>query len=356
MKFSRVKKNKIIQSFKVGGLGIIISIILNLIFNQHEVLLETTILGFVIGTLFGLFEYFISQPKLKRYKFPFVLLINSTVYAWIILVSVGILAAIKMSVVHECTIIEAIGNRNILEYLVESKMHLLLIFLIALSFFVNIFFRVSKLLGPGVLWNLMVGRYHKPTPEERIFLFLDINSSTSIAEKMGTKKYSELLQDFFSHLSEPLLKTNGRIFQYVGDEVVIVWKSKEGFTNNNALKFFFYFEECIQKNKQMYLNKYGLVPSFKAGFHFGETIITEVGDLKKEIVYHGDLVNTTSRIRSACKPNNRKVLVSEEFLLNMFHINEFLLEDIGQVKLNGKKEKLNLYSVEPKPNYLSQLC
>ena len=356
MKFSRVEKNNLIQSFKIGVIGIIVSLIINSMFKQHEVIIETTILGFIIGFLFGLFEYFISQPKLKKYRFPVVLLINFMIYAFIILISVGILAVIKMSIVNQCSLLEAIGEQNVADYFVKSDLHIFLIILIVISFFLNLFFRVTQLLGPGAMGDLVVGRYHNPTPEDKIILFLDIDDSTPLAEKLGTIEYSSLLKDFFSDITEPILKTEGKIFQYVGDEVVIVWDKKTGFKENNALKYYFYFRDCINRNKEKYIKKYGVVPTFKAGYHFGETIITEVGDLKKEIVYHGDIINTSSRIRSACKLFNRRVLISKSFLDNMNEKDEFTLENLGLQKLRGKKEEVNLFAVELKPNILSSLC
>ena len=140
MKFSRVRKNKIIQSLKVGLFGIVVSLILNVIFNKQTIFFETTILGFVIGSSFGLFEYFVSQPFLKKYRFPFVLMIHTTVYTFLILISVSILATIKMSIVHECSIIEAIGDNSIVEFIIDSNLHTLLLLLVVLSFLVNLFF------------------------------------------------------------------------------------------------------------------------------------------------------------------------------------------------------------------------
>lgn len=39
--------------------------------------------------------------------------------------------------------------------------------------------------GPGMFWSMLSGEYLKPKIENRIFIFLDINESTSIAEQLG---------------------------------------------------------------------------------------------------------------------------------------------------------------------------
>jgi adenylate cyclase len=356
MKISGVQKNKLLQSIKLGLIGIAVSIILILIFQQQKIFIEISLLGFTIGFMIGLFEYFISQPKLRKIIFPLAILLRSTVYAVIIILSVALLASIKLSFVNQCSLFEAFGDQNFFDFIVDANLHLVLAVLIVLSFLINFILQINQLLGPGVLINYLIGKYHKPKPEERIFLFLDLNSSTSIAEKLGTEKYSSYLKDFFSDITEPLLKTYGQVFQYVGDEVVVVWNVKDGLRNNNVLRFFFYVEECINRNKEKYLSKYGIIPEFKAGIHFGETLITEVGDIKREIVYHGDLVNTASRIRSACHTANRKVLISDTLLNKLDHEKEFQFEDMGEFKLKGKKDNIKLFSVELKNNNVSQLC
>lgn len=53
-------------------------------------------------------------------------------------------------------------------------------------------------------------------------MFLDLNDATTFAEKLGSKKYSSFLNDFFNDLDPAFTKTKGRVFQYVGDEVVII--------------------------------------------------------------------------------------------------------------------------------------
>lgn len=353
---SRKNKSQLIRSIALALIGGVTGSIFSYFLSMPQLLLELFILGFFFGLLFGLYEYFFALRKLKKFSFPLVVVIQSLVYSSIIVASIFLLVLTKMSVLHKCTIIDLVKDKNLIEVFYDNNFQILFTALIGLSLLINFVLRVSHLLGPNVLLNYFIGKYHTPVLEERIFLFLDVDSSTSIAESLGTKKYSMFLKDFFSDLSEPLYKTRGRVYQYVGDEAVVVWKLKQGLKNNNALRFYFYVQECIDNHKHKYLKKYGFIPRFKAGVHFGETIITEVGEIKKEIVYHGDLINTTARIRTAAKKENRNLLVSEEMLLKITHLNEFQFEDLGLKALNGKKHEINLYSVEPKKNYIRKLC
>ena len=133
------------------------------------------------------------------------------------------------------------------------------------------FAEVSENLGQGVLSNFFTGKYHKPVEEERIYMFLDMRSSTTIAESLGHVKYFEMLKEYYSDLSDPIVKYSGEIYQYVGDEVIISWRLKSGLQNNNCIQCFFGMEQALKKQRRKYLDKFGVLPEFKAGFHLGRT-------------------------------------------------------------------------------------
>jgi len=153
---------------------------------------------------------------------------------------------------------------------------------------------VSENLGQEVLNNFFTGKYHKPIQEERIFMFLDMKSSTTIAEKLGHVKYFEMLKEYYSDLSEPIIQYHGEIYQYVGDEIIVSWKPKRGLLNNNCLKCFFAMKETIKNQSKKYHEKFGLLPTFKAGFHLGKVTTGEIGVIKKDIIFTGDVLNTTA--------------------------------------------------------------
>jgi len=205
--------------------------------------------------------------------------------------------------------------------------------------------RVSEKYGPGVLSDILLGKYHKPVDEERIFMFIDIKSSTSLAEKLGHNSYFKLLSDFFADITDPIRYNKGEIYQYVGDEVVISWKVKQGLQSNNCLHCFFDVKKEIKKHASKYLKKYDVVPEFKAGMHIGNTTVGEIGVLKKEIAFSGDVLNTTSRIQNECNKYQTDLLISED-LLNKLEIDTtFASSKIGEIELRGKQTKTVLYSI-----------
>ena len=176
---------------------------------------------------------------------------------------------------------------------------------------------------------------------------MDLISSTSYAEKLGYSKYSSFIKDIYRELDEFVLETKGNIYQYVGDEVVIVWPLNEGIQNVNCVRFFMLFEKRIAELKVYFQSNYGIYPKFKAGFHYGEVAIAEIGGiLRKDIAFHGDTVNTTARICSKCSELKEKMLFSGDLVNKLILENkEIVYESIGAYQLKGKKLVTELFKI-----------
>ena len=176
-------------------------------------------------------------------------------------------------------------------------------------------------------------------------MFLDMKSSTTIAEQLGHVRFYTLLNELFHEISQPVLQTKAEIYQYVGDEVVLTWEVEHGLKNSNCLKTFFMFQESLLRNSENYLKNFGVKPEFKAGLHFGKVVSAQIGDLKREIVYNGDVLNTTARIQNECNKYQRNCLVSGTLMNRLKQMNGFQWERIDAVTLRGKETEVELFSV-----------
>ena len=220
---------------------------------------------------------------------------------------------------------------------------------LAVMIVVSLFYsEVRDNLGMSVLYNFFVGKYHKPIQEERIFMFLDMKSSTTIAEKIGHVKYFEMLREYYSDLSDPIIQYYGEVYQYVGDEIIVSWKLKNGLQDNNCLKCFFAMKESIIDQSEKYQSKFGILPSFKAGFHYGQVTTGEIGVLKKEIIFSGDVLNTTARIQGQCNNYDVEILISDQLKNKMNIESEFQIRSQGINELRGRNEAIELFTIQLK--------
>jgi adenylate cyclase len=216
---------------------------------------------------------------------------------------------------------------------------------LAISIFSNFLDELHRKLGKDALYNLVFGKYHQVKQEERLFLFVVLNNSTDIAEEMGEMEYSHFLQDYFYDISEPIARYFGSIYQYVGDEAVVTWPAKKAVKFAVCIRCFFAIQKQIRRYRSYYQERYGRVPEFKAALHGGTVVVSEVGKYKSEIAYHGDVLNTTSRMLGKCHELAAELLVSD-WVLEQVDLPGYLKADaMGYFQLKGKQQEMTLHSV-----------
>jgi len=305
-----------------------------------------TILG---GAALAAFEVLYFNKLLRKQPFGKTLIIKTTFYLLNIFIFTSIAIIIIASIGYGTPLFHNVALVAYIKYLTGRSFILIMIywsFAVMSGLFI---LQINDKLGQGVLINFLLGKYHYPKEEIRIFMFLDLKSSTSYAEEHGHLKYSRLIQDCFYDLTDVVIKRDASIYQYVGDEVVLTWDLKKGIKDNNCLNTFFDFEKVLKQKNDYYKENYRTTPEFKAGLHYGEAIITELGGAKKEIAYHGDTVNTTSRIQATCNELKKSLLISAELLsiLDDKELDEkYIIESTGIAHLKGKKHVVGLFSVE----------
>ena len=301
----------------------------------------------VAGLVIGFFEVLYFGRLLRKKPFGITLLVKTSFYVFNIFFFTSLAVALNLSYQVQSSIFSKEVITSFAKYISNPVFIMIMIYWSIAMMLALFILHVNDKFGKGVLFNFLIGKYHQPRDQIRIFMFLDISSSTTIAEKIGAQKFSALLRDFFFDLDEVINKTRGAIYQFVGDEVIVIWDLKNGTKNSNCARLFFLAEEKINSLKQHYLKRYGVYPTFKAGLHYGKVIVTEVGGSKQEIAYHGDTINTAARIRSTCNEVNKNLLISEALLHQMPDIRtSFSVESIGVFKLKGKKRDIGLFSID----------
>lgn len=208
--------------------------------------------------------------------------------------------------------------------------------------------RVNDQFGSGAQ-SFLFGLYFKPKQELRIFMFLDMRSSTAIAEEIGDTRYFQLLNEVYADITDPVIYSGGDIYQYVGDEISVSWQLQKGVKGQRCLKCFFAIRDKLQQRADHYRKRYGFAPVFKAGFHFGQVTTGEIGLVKKQIIFSGDAVNTSAHIQAACNEHSVDILLSKDLLdVLLLPPDKWDTRSMGEVPLKGKRRTVALYTVEPK--------
>jgi adenylate cyclase len=165
-----------------------------------------------------------------------------------------------------------------------------------------------------------------------------------MAEQLGDETYHELLKDFFSDITIPSLIIMEKFINTWVTRLLWPWKYEDGIKDNQCVKCFFDIKVHINSMREKYLKRYGLIPSFKAGIHCGKVVAGEIGIIKRDITYSGDVLNTTSRILTMCKEFNAEILSSAE-LISKLSLKNYAAQPLGSIKLRGKEKEVLLSSL-----------
>lgn len=300
------------------------------------------IVGLVIGTIELLFLNRLFAQKTFFKKIIFKFLIYSFVLSVIIFVTFMAAASIELQT--------SIFDKRVLDkYLLflTSYTHLSTALQMTVSLMLSLLYtEISDNIGQGVLVNFFTGKYHKPVEEQRIFMFLDMKSSTTIAEQLGHVRYFSMLKAYYAQMSDAVVTSAGEIYQYVGDEIIVSWKLKSPAENNNAIRCFFQMKNDLAKKEQWFIDRYGVFPSFKAGIHLGGVTTGEIGMVKKDILFTGDVLNATARIQGLCNEYGVDILVSDVLLKNLEMNGNYKVNSIGTRELRGRKEPVDLFTID----------
>jgi adenylate cyclase len=291
-------------------MGLLMSVYDHLVLSMNQAAIVNSFLpsairnvaaGLIGGLLGGSLLVFYVNEKLQQRRYVYTVLVLFVSFVAIVAIISFLMAIVILPLRDGIDLNTREGNEAIRRFMKEpARLKAFLAWFIVVIV-TQLLLQINSRLGHGDFVNVINGRYNTPRHEEKVFMFLDINSSTSIAEKLGDDLYHALLRDFFADLSIPVMQNKGRIYQYVGDEVVITWSYNDGLKDEHCVKCFF--------------------------------------DIKNQ------LQNTASRMLNKCAEYEQEVIVSSELLSLLETSKHFISKPLGRISLRGKSRELELNSL-----------
>ncbi|MGB3590353.1 MAG: adenylate/guanylate cyclase domain-containing protein [Nonlabens sp.] len=294
------------------------------------------------GTLFGLLQWIIEFKLKKRKSFLVSQVISialQILMSFFVIICVYLFATQTGYIERSLTLEEFING--------IQGFWVIIVYALLVNFAINFIRYLDLVVGRGNLLKMMKGVFYIPKEQHKIFMFLDLKGSTTIAEKLGHIKYSSFIQDCFHDLAI-VEDYDAQIYQYVGDEAVLVWDLQNGVKGANCIQAFFEFNNLMKRRKRYYQKKYKIQPEFKAGIHSGVVVATEVGLIKKELAYHGDTINITARLEEECNKQKQSLIVSKDVVDQLDSSSNYDCDYLGEVSLRGKRNVVEIYCVNLK--------
>lgn len=291
--------------------------------------------GLLLASILGGFEILIADGPVRAWlndrSFTVSLLIKSSFYAAVILT------------VEWFPVVEWLLGRR--PQLGVDTFWSSLLYSIVVSIIINLALAITNLVGGRALLNFFTGRYHAPVEEERFVLFVDIAGSTGLAEKFGSLGIHRFLDRTFRVLSSPVVDHRGEVLAYVGDEMIITWTRREGARDARPLRCFMAMRDELVRKAGQFEREFGVAPRIRGSLHFGPVIIGEIGDVKRAIVFNGDVMNTTSRLEALSRdiPGG---FVASRVAIAQFKSSPIAMCDLGRLPIRGRVDGIDAMGLD----------
>jgi len=331
------------QLRSLGGLAVVASVaaaVFNLLSVEFssgaaaQGLLDGVLISLPVGGYLIVLRDGALRPWLRRWNFAANLGINSAVVLTLFLVMRGV-----------GNVLTSGRPERLYESFFDAHLLYATPFVAACALVLTFVMQMNRMVGTNVVRYFLAGVYHRPVEEERIFMFLDLVGSTQLAEQLGSARYYDLLRRFVDDLTEPILATGGEIYQYAGDEVVVTWRFDRGCRGASCVRCFFLIQDAIEQGAANYRSDFGVVPRFRAGLHGGTVTAGELGDLKQEIVFVGDILNTAARLEELAKQREVDLVASGAIIDAVELPEEIRAEFLQEFQPRGKQETLGVHSL-----------
>jgi adenylate cyclase len=163
--------------------------------------------GAVIGLGSAWFELRLIPRVVRSLTVGGLLLVRTFFYVSLCAVAIYAVTMSLLGLSEHGGLLEYYRSEQYADFVLGGRFVVALAILTLVSFLINFGRQLNRMLGPGTLVNMLLGRYHRPVAEDRIFMFLDLNDSTAIAAALGPLRFNDFKNDFFHDIAEPVLET-----------------------------------------------------------------------------------------------------------------------------------------------------
>jgi adenylate cyclase len=303
-------------------------------FTQGRILVPGIITGSLLGLAIGVLELFMLEgplrPWLSRLSFAAHLMVRSAIYAPIIMV-------VQLLQGELVAGLASASGEGFWSGVTTAAV---------ISVLMNLAFAIANLIGARALMNFATGRYHSPVIENRFVLFVDIAGSTGLAESLGGLAIHRLLDRTFRLLTLSVVDHRGEVLNYVGDEVIVTWPERDGAIDCRPLRCFVAMRDELARAGSQLEREFGVVPRIRGSLHFGPVIIGEIGDVKRAIVFNGDVMNTAARLEELSRQVDGGFLASRAAMQQFSSAPPFAVRDLGRLPIRGRADGIDVVGID----------
>tara|TARA_Y100001970_G_scaffold27213_1_gene33096 strand:+ start:1935 stop:3272 length:1338 start_codon:yes stop_codon:yes gene_type:complete len=192
--------------------------------------------------------------------------------------------------------------------------------------------------------NIISGRLGET--KKIAILFSDIRGFTPFSEKLTPYDVVFILNRYFNRMVKAVEENRGTVDNYIGDGMVAIFGLNDElnpakYAVKSALDMLAEMDDMKPYLKTMYGKDFDI----GVGIHWGEAVVGDIGAGKsKRFTAIGDAMNFASRVESANKQFQSRVLISDEVHEEIK--DSLVIKDFMRTNLPGIEGRVTLHEVE----------
>ncbi len=192
--------------------------------------------------------------------------------------------------------------------------------------------------------NIISGRLGET--KKIAILFSDIRGFTPFSEKLTPYDVVFILNRYFNRMVKSVEENKGIVDNYIGDGMVAIFGlNDEPNPAKSAVKSALDMSTEMDDMKPYLKTMYGKDFDIGIGIHWGEAVVGDIGAGKsKRFTAIGDAMNFASRVESANKQFQSRVLISDEVHEEIK--DSLVIKDFMRTNLPGIEGRVTLHEVE----------
>jgi len=176
--------------------------------------------------------------------------------------------------------------------------------------------------------------------------FCDIRGFTTLSEHHSPEEVVDLLNRFFTRISDPILRHGGTLDKYIGDAIMAFWGAPVA-RQDDPIRAVRCALDMLRESAAFSaeLEAQGKAPlSVGIGINTGWAIVGNIGSpARMGYTAIGDTVNIASRLQDLTKEHRAELLISHTTFEEIDDL--FEAERIGLVPVKGRTEPVGIYKV-----------
>ncbi len=182
--------------------------------------------------------------------------------------------------------------------------------------------------------------------KEVAIFFSDICGFTSMSEEMDPTEIVEMLNEYFTEMTDIVFKYDGTLNKYIGDAIMAIYGAPVTMDNasEKALRASLEMRDKLSQFNENRIDNGKTPVHMGMGLHWGKVLVGNIGSPRQmEYTVIGDAVNVCSRIEGLTRQFDTDLLISDALYDEVRDLVE--VETLEPVDVKGKSQKIIVHKV-----------